>query len=575
MPATAPRIRTRPVPDAPGLAHLPPLLQRLYAARGVTDARQLDYGLAQLPDYAVLRDIDNACDLLATALTEQQFILVVGDFDADGATSAALVCDALIAMGAVAVDCFVPNRMTHGYGLSPAVVEAIGEQGRTPGLLITVDNGITSHAGVEAAQAAGWRVLVTDHHLPGTTLPPAEAIINPNQPGCGAFGGNLAGVGVAFYLMAALRGRLRRQGQGALPHLGDYLDLVAVGTVADMVPLDHLNRLLVAQGLRRIRNGRTRPGIAALIEAAERDPARLVATDIGFGLAPCLNAAGRLDDMREGIACLRASDHASAARFAARLSMLNNQRRDMQQDMQAEAERALARHRTPVSLPAGLTVHDDGWHEGIVGLLAGKLCEHYKRPVVAFAPSGNGDLLKGSARSTDGIHMRDVLAAMAAENPELIERFGGHARAAGLQLTSTRLDEFSNTFARIVAEHTTADGTDDTIITDGTLAARQLDLQTAHCLRDAGPWGTDFEAPLFHGDFEVLSHRLLKGRHLKMAVQPTNGRQAIDAIAFNRTDAVAAGDHIRLVYRLEVNRYRGLDSANLIVEDILTAEQAG
>ena len=557
------------MPQAPALAGLPPLLQRLYAARGVRDRQELDYSLTQLPDYKALHGIETACDLLEAALITDHRILVVGDFDADGATSAALVCDALSAMGANSIDCFIPNRMEHGYGLSPAVVAAVREQGGPPGLLITVDNGISSHAGVAAARAAGWQVLITDHHLPSVTLPDADAIINPNQPGCGAFGRNLAGVGVAFYVMAALRGRLRRKGHDSkLPNMSAYLDLVALGTVADVVPMDHLNRLLVAQGLRRIHAGRARPGIAALIKAAGRDAARLTTADIGFGIAPRLNAAGRLDDMREGIVCLRARQQHVAAQYAMHLSALNDQRRAMQADMQAEAQQALEQHQELEALPAGLALFDEHWHEGIVGLLAGRLCERYRRPVVAFARSGEGRQLKGSARSIDGLHIRDVLAGMATSDATLMTRFGGHAHAAGLTLEHDRLADFCRVFADSVAKRLSPALLDDRIVTDGPLAASELNLPTALCLRDAGPWGPGFEAPLFHGRFQVLSQRLLKGAHLKMVVQPVGSETPIDAIAFNQTNSVAVGDHISLVYRLEVNHFRGLDSANLVVESV-------
>lgn len=562
-------IVTRPVPAAPGLAGLPPLLQRLYAARGVVDQQALDYSLTRLPDYTALRGMTRACDLLEAALAEGRRILVVGDFDADGATSSALVCDALAAMGAACIECFIPNRVEHGYGLSPQVIAAIHAQGGEPGLLITVDNGISSHAGVEAARAEGWHVVVTDHHLPGDTLPAADAIINPNQPGCGAFGRNLAGVGVAFYLMVALRGRLRRNGHaGGLPHMGDYLDLVAVGTVADVVPLDYLNRLLVAQGLRRIHAGRARPGVAALIAAAKRDAARLTPADIGFGIAPRLNAAGRLDDMREGVACLRATQRSIADQYAMRLNALNEQRRMLQADMQAEAQQALERHDAPAALADGLVVFDGQWHEGIVGLLAGRLCERYKRPIVAFACAGDDGFLKGSARSMQGIHIRDVLAAMDAADPGLIVRFGGHARAAGLTLERGRLDDFRAAFSATVGARLTPAMCNADIVTDGTLKATELSLSTALCLRAAGPWGSGFEAPVFHGEFDVVSQHLLKGAHLKLVVCPHGSQIPIDAIAFNQPQAVEVGDTLSLVYRLEVNHFRGADSANLIVEHL-------
>lgn len=565
-----PRIVTRPVPDAPGLAGLPDLLRRLYAARGITSRDELDYSLTRLPDYAGLRGIETACDLLESALANQQPILIVGDFDVDGATSAALVSDALTAMGAQAVASFIPNRVEHGYGLSPPVVEAIGQAQHEPGLLITADNGISSLDGVAAARAAGWRVIVTDHHLPGPELPAADAIVNPNQPGCGAFGRNLAGVGVAFYLMLALRGRLRQQGRRAdLPHMGDYLDLVAIGTVADVVPMDYLNRLLVAQGLRRIHAGRVRPGVAALAAAAGRDCSRLSPADIGFGIAPRLNAAGRLDDMRLGVACLRATQRTQADRMAMQLSALNSERRERQAEMQAEAEAAVARHALNGEPPAGLVLFSPQWHQGIVGLVAGRLCERYQRPVIAFAATADGAVLKGSARSTDGVHIRDVLVAMAADTPDLIVRFGGHARAAGLTLAAARLDAFREAFKTAVAQRLTPELLDSQIVTDGTLSDTELDLPTAASLRDAGPWGAGFEPPLFHGEFEVLQSRLLKAQHLKMVVKRKHGERAIDAIAFNHAEPAAPGSILRLVYRLEVNHFRGQDSANLIVEHVM------
>lgn len=564
-----PRIVTRPVPKTPGLAGLPELLQRLYASRGISSRDELDYNLTYLPDYTALLGMDAACDLLELALASKHSILVVGDFDVDGATSAALVCEVLEVMGAQRVGCFIPNRVEHGYGLSARVVEAIRQEGIAPGLLITVDNGISSIDGVKAAQADGWQVLVTDHHLPGPELPPADAIVNPNQPGCGAFGRSLAGVGVAFYLMLALRGRLRRQGwQTGLPHMGDYLDLVALGTVADVVPMDRLNRLLVSQGLRRIRAGRARPGIAALAAAAGRDIDCLTPADIGFGIAPRLNAAGRLEDMRIGVACLRATERYQADTLASRLSAINDERRIRQAEMQAEAEQALALHKLNGEPPSGLVVFSPNWHQGIVGLVAGRLCERYRRPVIAFAKTNEGDALKGSARSIDGVHIRDVLATMDANETGLIQRFGGHAKAAGLTLESTRLNAFRQAFETAVADQLTAEMLDDSVITDGALSDAELNLPTAALLRDAGPWGSEFEAPLFYGDFEVLSSRLLKDKHLKMVVQPKNGNSTIDAIAFNHRELAPQGSTIRLVYRLEVNRFRGHDSVNLIVEQL-------
>ncbi len=572
--AETPRIRTRTAPEAPGLAALPPLLQRIYAARGVRDVESLDYSLSRLPNYTALKGLDAACDLLGAALDNDHPILIVGVFDADGATSTALVCDALTAMGAGHVDHFIPHRIEHGYGLSPQVVAALETAGHRPGLLVTVDNGISSHRGVDAAHAAGWRVIVSDHHLPGESLPAADAIVNPNQvspnqPGCGAFGQNLAGVGVAFYLMAALRARLKRRADDRhLPNMGEYLDLVALGTVADVVTLDHLNRLLVAQGLRRIRAGRCRPGITALIAAAGRDPARLSASDIGFAVGPRLNAAGRLDDMRLGVACLRAADRPTAEHYAGQLSSLNNQRRAVQARMQDSAEQSLAALGPIETLPAGLAVFHDDWHEGVVGLLAGKLRERYRRPVVAFARARDGRL-KGSARSVDGLHIRDVLAAIAAADPKLIDQFGGHAQAAGLSLAPEHLDAFSRAFDSHVSQRLTPAMLRHELESDGTLADEQLNLNVAESLRDAGPWGAGFEEPLFHGAFEVIERRLLREKHLKMTLRARRGVQQIEAIAFNYPQLVDKGQVINLVYRLAVNQYRGHETANMIVEHVV------
>lgn len=541
-----------------------PLLQRLYAGRGLTTLDDLDYALRRLPHYSDLRDIEVAAKLLETALQQGHRILIIGDFDADGATSTALVCDALSAMGAARVDYFVPHRARHGYGLSPAVIETVGE-GATGDLIVTVDNGIASVAGVDAAHRAGWQVLVCDHHLPGDALPAAEAIVNPNQPGCAFAGKALAGVGVAFYLMAALRARLAAaEPSRILPRMSDYLDLVAVGTVADVVALDHLNRTLVSQGLRRIHRGLARPGIAALIEIAGRDARRLGAADIGFAVAPRLNAAGRLEDMHIGVACLRATDVDTARTLAGELSAINRQRQSVQRRMQAEADTALAAlDRSPAQRSA-LVVTSDDWHEGIVGLIASRLRERHGRPVIAFAPGAHG-LLKGSARSIAGLHIRDVLAAVDARNHGLIAQFGGHAQAAGLSLRAEAIPDFEAALEAAVAERLTPAMLSPDIVTDGALAEHELDLETARLLEYSGPWGAGFDEPLFHGVFEVVAQRIVAEKHLKLQVRPAGGTVVIEAMRFNHDELLDTNKNYQLVYRLAVNVFRDRASANLIV----------
>lgn len=541
-----------------------PLLKRLYAGRGVTSPEALDYTLKGLPHFSGLRGIDTACDLLEAAIETGCRILIVGDFDADGATSTALVCDVLQAMGATCVDHFVPHRARHGYGLSPAVVEAVGD-GDTGDLIVTVDNGISSISGVDAAHAAGWQVLVSDHHLPGEALPNAEAIVNPNQAGCAFACKSLAGVGVVFYLMAALRSRLAtRTPDRVLPRLSEYLDLVAVGTVADVVPLDHLNRTLVSQGLRRIRRGLARPGIAALIEVAGRDATRLSAADIGFAVGPRLNAAGRLEDMRIGVACLRAADAGSAQTLAGELSAINRQRQGVQRRMQAEADAALAALDAGPAERAALVVYSDDWHEGIVGLIAARLRERHGRPVIAFAPGAHG-LLKGSARSIGGLHIRDVLAAVDAQQPGLVAQFGGHAQAAGLALRPEAISAFESALEAAVSARLTPAMLSPDIVTDGALADADLGLETARLLESSGPWGAGFDEPLFHGLFEIVDQRIVGEKHLKLQVRPAGGATVIEAMRFNQGGLLDAGRRYQLVYRLAVNVFRGRTSENLIV----------
>ena len=556
-----------------------PLLKRIYLARGVTQQAALQRQLSCLPSPSTMLGIDIAVAILVEALTEQKRILIVGDFDADGATSSALMVLALTAMGYQHVDFLVPNRFDYGYGLTSEIVDLAAE--REPHLLITVDNGISSIEGVEKANSLGMQVVVTDHHLPGATLPNAAAIVNPNQPGCTFVTKNLAGVGVAFYLLSALRGQLRADNWFAEnsipePNMATWLDLVALGTVADVVPLDQINRALVHQGLMRIRAGHCRPGIKALLTIAGKNPLRLVATDLGFALGPRLNAAGRLDDISLGIQCLLTSDPQLAMDTARELDELNQDRKVIEQDMQREALKIV--EQIPLSLkgevPPALCLFQPEWHQGVVGLLASRIKEKYHRPVIAFARGDNGQL-KGSSRSIPGLHIRDALDAVATQNPGLISKFGGHAMAAGLSLDEDKLPAFKEAFQRQVALLLSADDLQAKIATDGELIQQQLSMQTAELLRDNGPWGQLFPEPCFEGDFEVLQQRIVGEKHLKLVLAPVgeSGQKlpyaGIDAIWFNADTAIWPSSHhrlVRCVYRLDINDYRGQQSLQLMIQ---------
>lgn len=563
------RIDLRPAPEClPDLGEMPPRLARMYAARGITSPDELDKRLTRLLPPHLLRGIDAATDLLESALTRQARLLIVGDFDADGATSCALGVSALRAMGAQSVAYLVPNRFEYGYGLTPEIV-AVALQ-RQPEVLITVDNGISSVEGVAAAKAAGLQVLITDHHLPGEQVPAADAIVNPNQPGCTFPSKALAGVGVIFYVMLALRARLRERGwftqQGITePNLATLLDLVALGSVADVVPLDANNRILVQQGLARIRSGQTRPGIRALIRAARRDPARITATDLGYLLGPRLNAAGRLDDMSLGIECLLCPDDSLADDMAAELDQLNQDRKAIEQGMQREALAQL-KDLNAEHLPFGLCLFEAEWHQGVIGILAARLRERYHRPAIAFASAGNGEL-KGSARSVAGFHIRDALDAVAATHPGLISKFGGHAMAAGLSLPETHFPAFAAAFDAEVRRHLSADDLTGRLLSDGELQPTEFTLELAQQLRHAGPWGQHFPEPLFHGTFTLVQQRLVGERHLKM--QLAMGTLTLEAIAFNVDTALwpnAAINRVRAVFQLDVNEYRGNETLQLLVQ---------
>lgn len=564
------RIESRALPESlPDLGDLPPLLTRLYASRGVLCAEELDKSLARLIPFAYLKGIGEAVELLVEALEQHQSILFVGDFDADGATASAVGVLGLRLLGAAQVDYLVPNRFEYGYGLTPEIVAVA--VARRPDLLVTVDNGISSCEGVAAARAAGLKVLITDHHLPGRDLPLADAIVNPNQPGCGFPSKSMAGVGVIFYVLLALRARLRDLGWFARigldeSNLAELLDLVALGSVADVVPLDANNRILVHQGLARIRAGRARPGLLAILDVAGRDPGRLTSSDLGFILGPRLNAAGRLDDMSLGIECLLCDDPSLARDMAVQLDQLNRDRKAIEQGMQREAL-AQIKELPLDGLPFGLCLFDPQWHQGVIGILASRLKERYHRPVIAFAEAGDG-LLKGSARSVPGLHIRDALDAVATRHPELISRFGGHAMAAGLSLSQACFADFAAAFDAEVRRQLCEDDLAGRLLTDGQLGAEEFHLELARTLRHAGPWGQHFPEPLFHGVFRLQQQRLVGERHLKISLQSECGSQILDGIAFNiDRDAWPnpSVQWVELVYKLDVNEFRGQESVQLLV----------
>ncbi|WP_288130346.1 single-stranded-DNA-specific exonuclease RecJ [Microbulbifer sp.] len=569
-------IRRRPVDMSTGrfTSATPKILQRVLLGRGVTCDDELDHQLTRLHSPASMRGVEKAVGLLVEAVRAQHKILIVGDFDADGATSSTLSMLALGALGAGPVDFLVPNRFEFGYGLTPEIVEVAREY--NPDLLITVDNGISSIEGVAAARAAGLKVIVTDHHLPGSELPEADAIVNPNQPDCDFPSKNLAGVGVIFYLLSRLKSVLQQQGWFeetgiAAPNMAEYLDLVALGTVADLVPLDQNNRVLVHQGIARIRAGRCRPGIQALMDVAGRDRARLSTTDIGFILGPRINAAGRLDDIGTGIRCLLTQDPQEARELAAELDGLNRDRKAIEAGMQREAMAALEKLQLDgAELPWSLCLYDGEWHQGVVGILASRIKEKFHRPVIAFADGDNG-LVKGSARSIPGLHIRDALSDVAATHPHLISKFGGHAMAAGLSLPAENLAAFTDAFEAAVRSRISETQLQAVIDSDGELQPAEFSMETAAILRACAPWGQAFPEPEFDGEFLLLQQRIVGERHLKMTVAPAAApQQAIDAIAFNiDTDQwPAAVDRVRLAFKLDINEFRGRQSLQLMVSHL-------
>jgi len=550
---------------------LHPVLRRAYAARGVCEGQDLALTLDRLMPVGTLDSVDAAVALILEH--RERRILVIGDFDADGATSTALIVRCLRAWGFAAVDFLVPNRFEFGYGLTPEIVGLAAE--RRPSLIITVDNGISSNAGVAAARARGIQVLVTDHHLPGPSLPDADVIVNPNVPGSRFGSRALAGVGVAFYVMAAVRREIDARGRVVMPPVTDFLDLVALGTVADLVPLDMNNRVLVSQGIRRIRAGRAVPGIRALLEIGKRSVSSLTASDLGFTIGPRLNAAGRLDDMSIGIRCLLAESDAEAMTLAARLDALNVERREIEKRMQGVALAAVSSLRAPdADGPSrhGVCLFDQDWHQGVVGLVASRIKDRVRRPVIAFARNADGTL-RGSARSVPGVHIRDVLDGIAVRHPDLISRFGGHAMAAGLTIEERHLDAFARAFDEEVTRWRDPAVPTNCVETDGELTSDEIALETAQALRDGGPWGQAFPEPCFDGLFAIRSARVIGEKHLKMWVTTADQSRVFDAIAFNfkgsdENPALPDGD-VRLVYRLDINEYKGERRLQLLVDHVM------
>ncbi len=573
-------IQRRPEPDLSLLPDsIPQILKRVYLNRGVTDLEQLNKAAKALHSYTQLHGIDQAVALLYQAVRDQKRIIIVGDFDADGATSSALSVLALRMLGSRNVDYLVPNRFEDGYGLSPEVVEQAIVLGAE--MIMTVDNGVSSIEGVRYAKQKGLQVLVTDHHLPGNVLPDADAMVNPNLEQCAFPSKSLAGVGVAFYLMMALCVHMRKVGyfaeQGMQePKLMELIDLVALGTVADVVPLDENNRILVHQGLQRIRAGLARPGIQALIEVAKRDASKLVASDFGFALGPRINAAGRLDDMSFGVELLLCNNIHAARRMASELDGLNQTRKDIEEGMKQEALAFCERLEfgKDSELPHGLVLFQRDWHQGVIGILASRIKEQYHRPVIAFADGGDG-LIKGSCRSIPGLHMRDALDKIDTQNPGVIKKFGGHAMAAGLTIAEKDFERFCQLFDAVVRQDLDDAMLKGIILTDGELTPEEFSMYTAETLRAGGPWGQAFPEPVFDGEFKILHQKLVGEKHLKLMLEPlfkglpTN--IMIDGIAFNvdlRRWPDASVKTVHLAYKLDINEFRGNQSLQLLIDHL-------
>lgn len=565
--------------------HLPDIIKQIYASRGVEDAHELDHQVVNLlgvsEKTASLKGLETACEVLLPAIEKNASIIIVGDFDADGATSTALMMSALSMFGSQNHSFLVPNRFEYGYGLTPEIVDIAANQGAQ--VLITVDNGISCVDGVNRAKERGLKVIITDHHLPGKTTPDADAIVNPNQHGCDFASKSLAGVGVAFYLILALRKYCREKNyfnEHALaePNVAQLLDLVALGTVADVVSLDANNRILVAQGLKRIRAGQTRPGIQALIEIAKRDQSQLVASDFGFALGPRINAAGRLDDMAYGINCLLAPDLNSARTMARDLDDLNKARREIEQGMQVEAEAIFkSLNFSENSLPSAIALYQQDWHQGVIGIVAGRLKEKFHRPCIVFAKAGDEEdeyaEIKGSARSIPGLHIRDLLEHISSQHPELILKFGGHAMAAGLSIKAKDFTDFQTIFDELAEKWLTEEHLKSVLLSDGDLAVHDMTLSFADQLRNAGPWGQNFPEPLFDDVFTLVQQRIVGEKHLKLVVQKDT--QIFDAIAFNIDTKVwpnSTAKKIQLAYQLDINEFRGKRNVQLMVKHIVLVD---
>ncbi len=571
--------RDAAVSDELNNSDLHPLLKKIYANRGVTKLQQVEYSLKALLDFSLLKGIDVAADIVSQAIIENKRIIVIGDFDADGATSCAVMIRSLKAFGLENIDYLVPNRFDFGYGLSPQIVDVAFES--KPDLIVTVDNGISSIDGVRRANELGITVVVTDHHLAADTLPDAAAIVNPNQPGCEFPSKMIAGVGVAFYLMLAVRAALREkkwfdEAVRREPNMARFLDLVALGTVADVVPLDDNNRILVDSGLKRIRANKACVGINALLTIAGKSIEACSSQDFGFIIGPRLNAAGRLDDMSIGIECLLSDHYEQAFQYASTLNQMNLQRRQIEGEMLVQAftllEQQIDRLDDVEIIPDALALYDEQWHQGVVGLLASRIKEKYHRPVIAFADAGDGEL-KGSGRSIPGLHMRDVLDAVSKQHAGLIEKFGGHAMAAGLSIKQENLARFQQAFSEQVSAVLRPEDLHNIKETDGAVAEEYMTIEASEIFRYASPWGQLFPEPVFDDVFKVMNWRIVGEKHLKLDLQKPASGLCYSAIAFNKTDAdLPAGDSdIRVVYRLDINEFRGKRSLQLIVQHIEAA----
>jgi single-stranded-DNA-specific exonuclease len=554
------------------LGELHPLLKRIYIARGLTSIDELDKSLAKLPSPWLLSGMTEMVAQLITAINEQQRITIVADYDADGATSCAVAVQGLQLLGAKNVSFVVPNRFEYGYGLTPEIVELVKLQ--QPDVIITVDNGISSIDGVKAAKKAGIKVLITDHHLPPTELPAADAIVNPNLVNDGFPSGALAGVGVMFYVLMALRSRLRElhwfeEYQIVEPNLAQLLDYVALGTVADVVALDQINRILVHQGLLRIRTGRAHKGLIALIEVSNKNPQSIFAADLGFSLGPRLNAAGRMDDMALGIQCLLTDDPQLAKDMANQLDELNQDRREVEGTMKLQAM-AYINEMKPLDerhLPAGICLYDKSWHQGVIGILASRIKDRVHRPVIAFAPAGD-DLIKGSARSIVGVHIRDVLSDIASSHPQILSKFGGHAMAAGLSLKMHDYPAFALAFDEMVGKRLATVDLNQKVYSDGELTEQEMSVEFAELLQQAGPWGQEFPEPVFNGIFDVIQARIVGQRHLKLVLRKLDGNLLIDAIAFfiDQPENWLGLRQINAAYKLDINEFRGNRTVQFILQ---------